>query len=125
MASLLLGGTTSTFALDTATIVSSAVTPNCLEYCIVGICYWLYCTWTGCTVRTSVKVRHYIPDAVVSSYANTGENPWVEVRAMSMPNPTAQAGGDGRHAGLALQRPRDGVPGSVDPACARSATAPR
>jgi hypothetical protein len=30
----------------------------------------------GCTVRTSVKVRHYVPDAVVSSYSNTGENPW-------------------------------------------------
>ena len=28
----------------------------------------------------SVKVRHYVPDAVVSSYSNTGENPWVEVR---------------------------------------------
>ena len=46
-------------------------------------------------MRTSVKVRHYIPDAVVSSYSNTGENPWVEVRAMSAPNPSAQAGGDG------------------------------
>ncbi|PKO50442.1 MAG: TIGR03756 family integrating conjugative element protein, partial [Betaproteobacteria bacterium HGW-Betaproteobacteria-21] len=32
MASLLLCGATSTFALDTATIVSSAVSPNCLEY---------------------------------------------------------------------------------------------
>ena len=27
--------------------------------------------------------------------SNTGENPWVEVRAMSTPNPSAQAGGDG------------------------------
>jgi len=43
----------------------------------------------------STKVRHYIPDAVVSSYSNTGENPWLEVRAMSAPNVTAQAGGDG------------------------------
>ena len=62
---------------------------------MVGICYWLYCTPFGCSVRTSVKVRHYVPDAVVSSYSNTGENPWLEVRAMSMPNPTAKAGGDG------------------------------
>ena len=62
---------------------------------MVGICYWLYCTPFGCSVRTSVKVRHYVPDAVVSSYSNTGENPWQEVRAMSMPNPTAKAGGDG------------------------------
>lgn len=32
-------------------------------------------------------LRHYVPDAVVSSYSNTGKNPWLEVRAMSMPNP--------------------------------------
>ena len=91
----LLCGATSTFALNTASIVASALSPNCLEYRVVGICYWLYCTWGGCSVRTSIKVRHYVPDAVVSSYTNTGENPWIEVRAMSMPNPTAQAGGDG------------------------------
>ncbi|MCC4113929.1 TIGR03756 family integrating conjugative element protein [Aromatoleum toluclasticum] len=95
MASLLLCGATSTFALDTATIVASAVSPNCLEYRVVGVCYWLFCTMFGCSVRTSVKVRHYVPDAVVSSYSNTGANPWLEVRAMSMPNPTARAGGDG------------------------------
>src|SRR3546814_2222132 len=94
-ASLLLSAATSTFALDTATIVSSALSPDCLEYRVVGICYWLYCTPFGCSVRTSVKVRHYVPDAVVSSYSNTGENPWLEVRAMSMPNPTAKDGGDG------------------------------
>lgn len=91
----LLCGTTSSFALNTASIVSSALSPDCLEYRVTGICYWLFCTQFGCSVRTSTKVRHYIPDAVVSSYSNTGENPWVEVRAMSMPNTTAQAGGDG------------------------------
>ena len=67
IASVLLGGAASSFALNTATIVSSALSPDCLEYRVVGICYWLFCTWTGCTVRTSVKVRHYVPDAVVSS----------------------------------------------------------
>lgn len=91
----LLCGTTSSFALNTASIVASALSPDCLEYRVTGICYWLYCTFGGCTVRTSIKVRHYVPDAVVSSYSNTGENPWIEVRPMSMPNPTAEAGGDG------------------------------
>ena len=95
VAALLLSMATSTFALDTATIVSSALSPNCLAYRVVGVCYWLNCGRSGCSVRTSVKVRHYVPDAVVSSYSNTGENPWLEVRAMSMPNPTAKAGGDG------------------------------
>lgn len=95
IAALMLGTASSAFALNTATITASALSPDCLEYRVVGICYWLFCTTFGCSVRTSVKVRHYVPDAVVSSYANTGENPWIEVRAMSMPNLTAQAGGDG------------------------------
>ena len=95
IASVVQGGAASSFALNTATIVSSALSPDCIEYRVVGICYWLFCTTFGCSVRTSVKVRHYVPDAVVSSYSNTGQNPWVEVRAMSAPNTTAQAGGDG------------------------------
>lgn len=82
-------------ALDTATIAASALSPDCLEYRVVGICYWLRCGTFGCSVRTSVKIRHYVPDAVASSYANTGENPWVEVRLMSIANPTALSGGDG------------------------------
>ncbi|HHK0218905.1 TIGR03756 family integrating conjugative element protein [Burkholderia multivorans] len=92
---LLLVAAGSAFAVNTATIIASALSPDCLQYRVVGICYWLSCGLGGCTVLTSVKVRHYIPDAVVSSYSNTGENPWIEIRPMSLPNPTAQAGGDG------------------------------
>ena len=53
IASMLLSAATSSFALNTATIVSSTLSPDCLEYRVVGICYWLFCTWTGCTVRIS------------------------------------------------------------------------
>ncbi len=91
----LLCGATSSFALNTATITSSTLSPDCLEYRVVGICYWLYCSWTGCRVRTSVKVHHYVPDAVVSSYSNIGQNPWIEAQPLSTPNATAQGGGDG------------------------------
>jgi integrating conjugative element protein (TIGR03756 family) len=76
-------------------LLLSATGPDCLEYRVVGICYWLYCTPFGCSVRTSVKVRHYVPDAVVSSYSQHRREPVVEVRAMSMPNPPPKAGGDG------------------------------
>lgn len=95
LATVLLTAANSSFALNTAAIISSSLSPDCLEYRVTGICYWLLCTKFGCTVRTSVKVRHYVPDAVVSSYANTGENPWLEVRAMSQTNTTARSGGDG------------------------------
>ncbi|MEZ5573749.1 MAG: TraU family protein [Halioglobus sp.] len=46
----------------------------------VGICFWLRCSPSGCSVRTSLKVGHYQPDAVVSSYNELGGNPWVEIR---------------------------------------------
>lgn len=95
LATFVLGTAGSAFAVNTASIIASSLSPDCLEYRVAGICYWLYCTPFGCSVRTSVKIRHYIPDAVVSSYANTGENPWAEVRTLSLPNTTAQAGGDG------------------------------
>ncbi|MCO6056777.1 TIGR03756 family integrating conjugative element protein [Pseudomonas sp. MOB-449] len=94
IATILLTTGMPSFALNTATLVSSVLSPDCLDYRVVGVCYWLYCTHSGCSVRTSVKVRHYVPDAVVSSYLNTGANPWVEVQAMSPPNAKAQAGGD-------------------------------
>lgn len=83
------------FAINTGGIAASALSPDCLEYRVVGICYWLLCTIYGCDVETSVQVRHYNPDAVVSSYSDTGRNPWVEVAFMSEANSTARAGGDG------------------------------
>ncbi|MFH7450973.1 TraU family protein, partial [Pseudomonas syringae pv. tagetis] len=62
---------------------------------VVGICYWPLCTPFGCTVKTSTKVRHFVPDAVVSSYSNTGENPWVEVSSLSSSTSIPQDGSDG------------------------------
>jgi integrating conjugative element protein (TIGR03756 family) len=91
---LLLGYMSSALALNTATILSSLTSLDCLAYRVIGICYWLQCNAKGCRIRTSVKVHHYVPDAVVSSYANTGENPWTEVRLLSAANPSALSGGN-------------------------------
>lgn len=85
---------TASAAINTAAISASVMSPTCLEYKVVGICYWLLCTPFGCTVKTSTKVRHYIPDAVVSAYANTGDNPWTEVSPLGAPNASAQTGND-------------------------------
>jgi len=35
-----------------------------------------------CSVRTSIKVGHYNPDLVVSSYNELGGNPWAEIRGV-------------------------------------------
>jgi len=80
-------------AINSAQIIASAISPDCLEYRVVGICYWLFCTAWGCTVRTSVKVKHYIPNAVVSSYAQTGHNPWSEVAILGTGIPGVAEGG--------------------------------
>ena len=81
-------------SINSAAIVASSLSPQCLEYKVVGICYWLLCTTFGCKVKTSTKVRHYVPDAVVSAYSNTGANPWAELSVLGTPTPLSQAGND-------------------------------
>jgi len=90
-------------ALNTAQIIASSLSADCLHYRIVGICYWLYCTPFGCSVRTSVKVKHSLPDLVVSTYAVPGHNPWQEMAFIGSPIPgVAEGGGD--------TNPREGDP---------------
>ena len=91
----LLGVGASAQALNTAVITAAVASPDCLAYQVVGICFWLNCSTFGCSVETSVKVRHYVPDAVVSSYSDTSKNPWAEVAFMSPSIPPAKHGGDG------------------------------
>lgn len=82
-------------AITTPEIAASALSPDCVNYRVVGLCYWLYCTPFGCTVRTSVKVSHFRPDLVVSAYSNTGQNPWAEMSLLSPALPDiAEGGGD-------------------------------
>lgn len=69
--------------LNTATLVASAASPSCISWRISGICYWLKCGWGGCRIRTSVRVSHFIPEAVVSAYHAPGENPWQEMSRVS------------------------------------------
>jgi integrating conjugative element protein (TIGR03756 family) len=66
----------------TATVAAASATPGCLEYCLVGVCVYLKCTLFGCSVVTQPQIQHTAPDLVVSSYKETGENPWVEARAL-------------------------------------------
>ncbi|CRM56852.1 TIGR03756 family integrating conjugative element protein [Pseudomonas sp. 25 R 14] len=81
-------------ALDTTSITASVLSPHCLAYQIVGICFWRLCTPFGCTVKTSTKVRHFIPELVVSSYTTTGSNPWAEMAPLSSPLSGAEGGGN-------------------------------
>ena len=70
-------------SVNTASLLSSAASPDCISWRISGICYWLFCTPFGCSVKTSVKVTHFIPETVVSAYLSPGANPWTEMSAVS------------------------------------------
>lgn len=95
MLSAFIGLSSSAMAIDTAQISASSMSPECIEYRIVGFCYWLYCDKVGCKIRTSVKVKHYVPDAVVTSYISTGDSPWSETAFIGSPTPGAEGGGEG------------------------------
>lgn len=93
--SLLLCSGVPVKAITTPEIAASALSPECVKYRVVGLCYWLFCTPFGCTVRTSAKVHHFRPDLVVSAYSTTGENPWSEMALLSPPIAgLAEGGGD-------------------------------
>ncbi len=85
LAALLMAGSAvpASASLTTPQLVASAACPDCIDYRVVGVCYWLLCTPFGCSVKTSVKVRHFIPQVVVSAYRQPGDNPWREVAMLS------------------------------------------
>lgn len=69
--------------INTLDIMSSSGSTSCLEYKVVGTCFWLFCTKFGCKVRTSTKVRHFLPETVVSAYNHDRQNPWGEMNIVS------------------------------------------
>lgn len=71
-------------SINTATIMASSVSPSCADYKMVGMCYWLKCSWRGCRVRTSVKVSHFLPEMVISTYNHHLQSPWTEVSFMNV-----------------------------------------
>ena len=69
--------------LNSATIIKRSMSPSCLNWRIAGICVWLKCTIFGCFIVTTPKISHRLPDLVVSSYVETFNNPWQEVKNFS------------------------------------------
>ena len=64
------------FGLDA--LADSALSTDCLDWKIDGICIWIRCSIFGCYVVTSPLISHRLPDLVVQSYINPGEPPWNE-----------------------------------------------
>ena len=80
---LVLPVTGHTGVITTPQIVArtTAAVFSCMQWMPIGTCFWLRCSLSGCRVRTSLKVGHYNPDLLISSYNELGGNPWAEIRA--------------------------------------------
>lgn len=68
----------------TLDVVDTAISSSdCLDWCVIGLCFWLKCSlFSGCDIKTSPRVTHNLPDLVVSSFREFGENPYVEARTL-------------------------------------------
>lgn len=75
--------TASANEINTATIIASGAAPSCTDYKVVGICFWLKCTYWKCSVKTSIKISHFIPEMVVSAYNHNKQSPWTEMKWMN------------------------------------------
>lgn len=86
LATLLFAASASTVSLaqtdsvSTAQILAgtAAAAPACMAWRVSGTCFWLRCSWRGCRVRTSIRVSHYNPDAVVSTFHEDRLHPWLD-----------------------------------------------
>ena len=63
-----------------ATIASA---PSCFSYKVTGACFFLSCkpvlhALPICRISTSVRVSHYMPDVVVSTYNDQYDHPWTD-----------------------------------------------
>jgi integrating conjugative element protein (TIGR03756 family) len=61
---------------------SSFPCTDCIDWKIIGVCFWLKCSLFSCSVKESIKYSHFIPDLIVSSYSGT-DSPWTETASMN------------------------------------------
>lgn len=79
--------------LGTVELVRAAADRDCLAYRVRGVCLWLNCGPGGCRVRSSPRIGHYLPDAVVLVYSE--QSPWEVERLLHEPLMRAQKLGGG------------------------------
>jgi integrating conjugative element protein (TIGR03756 family) len=80
--------------INIAEIMARSVSLECLDYNpVYGVCVWLNCGPWGCEINTTLKIRHFSPDVVVSAYHETGETPWIEARPIIAAAQTGLQGG--------------------------------
>lgn len=66
-------------------VMKESLSFSCIDWKPTGVCFWLKCSAFPpiCSVKSSIKVRHYNPDAIVQVYQNPGSTPWKEMSFVS------------------------------------------
>lgn len=70
-----------TKTINTAQILAAASSAQCIDYQLVGTCFWLRCG-SKCRIKISPKIGHHNPDLVVSAHNGVGNNPWTEANGI-------------------------------------------
>ena len=66
---------------NTMNILTSTVQalPSCLAYQVTGVCFFLKCTIVSCDIETSIRISHYVPDVIISTYNEPKQHPWTDI----------------------------------------------
>ncbi|MDC5870262.1 TIGR03756 family integrating conjugative element protein [Vibrio europaeus] len=80
--------------ITTADIVGNSLDMACIDWKPTGVCIWLRCTITGCSTESSLRVKHFNPDAIVQVYNETDDAPWEETEFIIEALNLSQEGGE-------------------------------
>ncbi len=69
---------------NTAQLMYRSIQVKCLDWQIIGLCFWLKCS-PKCSIKTTPKISHYLPDFTVTNSA--GQCPWTEATLLSLKEP--------------------------------------
>ena len=79
--------------ITTLDVIHRSASTKCLDWKIIGICFWLKCS-PKCRIKTTPKIQHNLPDLTATTYPYT--SPWIELRYsnQSLPWNLLKSGGD-------------------------------
>jgi len=82
------GGELNTFKITETSMTGLS---NCLHYTVKGLCFWYKCNLSGCGVKPTLRLEHYLPDVVITVADRYQNNPWDF--ANTVIDPLAEKGG--------------------------------
>jgi integrating conjugative element protein (TIGR03756 family) len=73
-------------------LFNSALSMSCISWQPTGVCFWLECKLIYCSIQTTLRVRHYLPDAVVTVYKQPDHYPWRDMEGLRAGMDLGQSG---------------------------------